>query len=296
MTFNKYQVIKNALDKDIRILLLSEPSYESLSWICEEKVSFLVYSLDFLNTIESFPFKHKLRMHLKLNTGMNRLGISCVNLDAFFKTLNQLNLSLEGVCSHFIGDQKECKNNKMQLALFSQHLKQLQSYCNTSDLLIHFANTKAALSMPKSCFTMIRIGLGLYEDAISIQTQVHRVFKSQEDLLSIGYNATYQIKPNSVIAVAAFGYADGMPTQLANVGSVLIRDELYPIVGKVSMDWFMIDLGENKQEIHAGDSVLIVSTKHEALSLEAVSKLCGLNPRQLLCYLGSRVERLLVNT
>ena len=283
-----------ALDKTIGILLLSEPCYDSLYLICEENISFLVYSLDFLSTIESFPFKEKLRMHLKINTGMNRLGLTDMNLDAFFEKLDQLDLSLEGVCSHFLGDQLGCKSNEMQFELFSNHIKKIGTFCNISDLLIHFANTKAVLSIPKSCFNMIRIGLGLYKNSISIQTQIHRVFKSCKDLLTIGYNATYQIKPNCVIAVAEFGYADGMPTQLANVGSVLIRGELYPIVGKVSMDWFMINLGENHQGIQAGDTVSIISAKHKTLNLESVSKLSGLNPRELLCHLGPRVERKLI--
>lgn len=265
-----------------------EPSIYSLN-ILDEFIKILIS-----NEVKGFP------IHLKIDTGMKRLGIDSSELDEFISVLNsQPEISLKGVYSHF-AESNNVKNpefTKRQLASFLKDCSILQERISDS-FIRHMSNSDATLNYPESQLDMVRLGLityGISENSnlnkeltpvITWSSQVAQI-KSVRKGESIGYGRSFRSEKEMQIAIVPVGYADGFRRSLGNgKGSVFINGHMFYTIGNVCMDMIMIDV--SNEDILPGDIVEIIG---ENQSLRQFAKLLNTIPYEVLTSLSNRVHR-----
>lgn len=240
--------------------------------------------------------------HLKIDTGMHRLGFSCAELP---KVLEQIrarpNLSLEGVFTHLASADESPESVRKQLDRFQCALDTVRAGGFDPEL-IHAANSAALARVPESRGTMVRPGLALYgyqlgESPLEVQPVLS--LKSRVIALrdvpaggAVGYGGTYVARAPARIATAAAGYADGIPRALSNSGRALIRGAPAPIAGRVNMDFTTLDV-TNIPGVEVGDEAVFIGRQahHEITALE-VANAASTVVYEVLCNIGPRVPRI----
>jgi len=253
-----------------------------------------------------------LSIQLKINTGMNRLGVAPSDLTCFAQALtNCAHLRLGGTFTHIASsDLLNSGQTYEQHNSFVKGLRQL-AQLGISPGLIHMANSAALLARPDTWADMVRPGAALYgchvrfhpaarqrefeaklllEPVLSLRTKIVAV----RDLLpgaTVGYDAKFITKRVTRIAVLAAGYADGLMRGLSNRGRVLICGQSVPIVGQISMDMAMIDVTD-VERVSVGDTVTIIGQDREATQTTGeVADVLETIVQDVLCGLGRRVRR-----
>jgi len=244
--------------------------------------------------------------HILIDTGMGRLGLVYDKEDTV-KEIREIlklpNLYIEGIYTHYAAANEPSNpytNN--QLNKFKDILKY---FPNTFDI-IHTANSDAVNNFPDTYFDMVRTGINLYgifdlegrriyslSPVISLKSKIMDIRRLKKGS-SISYGCEYTLKKDTNIATVCAGYADGIPLTLGNKGKVLINGRYFPIRGRIAMDYFMVDLGDNK-DIDIKDDVVIIgkSGKYE-ITVEDIAKLKGTHPYDIICSISPRVKRIYV--
>ena len=252
-----------------------------------------------------------LPVHLKLDTGMNRLGVSKERLPRFCEAFAGCeHLQLEGISTHFASAEVlDAEDAVTQTRTFEEGLAVLQSH-GFFPPLVHMANSAAMSARPESWKTMVRPGIALYgyslpivrgNDAptsaplllrpvLSWKTRVLTV-KDIAAGQSVGYMGTYVTKERSRIAVLPVGYADGYPRLLSNRGRVIVRGEYAPVVGRVSMDLTIVNVGHIPGVAVGDEVVLIGAASGKRVDAVELAQLCDTVPYEILCGLSQRVPR-----
>jgi len=253
------------------------------------------------------------RMHLKLDTGMGRLGLPLRELPQFLAALERApHVRLEGILSHFAASEMvDDPANEAQFQRFEQALAMVRAAgCEPS--FFHLANTGAALTRRRTWYNMVRIGLALYgyhlpfvmagngtpeanaevaiEPVLSWKTRVIEL-KAVAAGQAIGYGGAFVTPAPSTLAILPVGYADGLSRLLCSGGRVIVRGRYAPIVGNISMDLTEIDV-THLPEVRLGDEVTILG-QDGACSISAWehAKLSLTIPYEVLCSIGRRVPR-----
>ena len=259
--------------------------------------------------------RRPLGFHLKVDTGMNRLGVPPGELDQLMGVLADCpHLRLDGTFTHFASSEDFTRD---------QTEEQERAFCGVLERLraagfepgtVHLANSAAIASRPSTWAHMVRPGAQLYgyhqsyipperkaeidaklplRPALSLRTRIISL-KDVPAGSGVGYNARFVTQRPSRIAVIAAGYADGLVRQLSNRGRVLIRGRCLPLVGTISMDLAMVDVTD-LPEVRVGDVVTIYGPDgafgHAALYASDVAHALGTVTSDLLCALGKRVPR-----
>lgn len=249
-------------------------------------------------------------MHIKLDTGMTRLGFdtSIESVEAIHRISEMKNVCMEGIFTHFAKADETDKT-------FSQ--KQIQDFMWMTEKLKekdvefqyeHCANSAAIIDVPDAHFNLVRAGIstfGLYpseevnknnvrlKPAMALKSHVAFV-KEIEAGTPISYGGTYISENPMIIATIPVGYADGYPRNLSNVGYVLIRGKKAPIVGRVCMDQFMVDVTDI-DGVSFGDNVTLIGKDgNETITVEDLSDLSGRFHYEFICDLGKRIPRVFV--
>jgi len=245
----------------------------------------------------------RIRYHLGIDTGMNRLGFRHDNLSFTLPALLAApNLEIEGVYTHFAtadnpGDELFARQRRN----FDAASLQVSALGGRARLR-HAANSAALLADPSAWFDLVRPGLLLYgveppglegriavKPVMSLRSRVAAV-KGVRPGESIGYGARFTAGRPTTMAVVPAGYADGLDTRLAGRGWVLVRGRRAPIVGSVCMDMITIDVTDTPVE--PGDEVVITGRQGEdQIRVDDVARWVGNIPYELLCRIGPRVER-----
>lgn len=257
--------------------------------------------------IEKARINKPVRVHVNVETGMGRVGLLIDQEPAFFNELAACNtISWEGIYSHFAtSDEKDKAYAFSQLARFKDIIKTARQK-SIHPLLVHMANSGAILDMPESYFDACRAGIMLYghypssETSESIrlkQVMALKTYVAHVRRLPKGHNVSYArrwtTKRETGLAVLPVGYADGLRRGLTNTGQVLIRNKRYPMVGTVTMDQIMVDVGDDR--IEPGDPVLIWGDSNQGtLQVLDVAESIGTIPYELTCGLTTRVGRVYV--
>ncbi len=239
------------------LILLPIYSHAEIETALRHGFIFTVDSFATLAAIQNAVKDKKARVHIKIETGMNRLGFKLKNLSQLLKQLDNEKVSVEGVFSHFWGDSVlQCD---VQLAEFLQACEFL---CGYYPLLIrHIANTSATLLSDRYHLDMARIGLGLYgygapnlERAKTVTAKViaKRNVSGGE---IVGYGGKYIFPTDTTIAIIKCGYANGFPRALKNA-NVKFGQNFFPVVGNVCMAMLAVDVGACKIDI--GDDVVLL--------------------------------------
>ena len=258
--------------------------------------------------------------HLKIDTGMNRLGMAPSDVDCFARQLGKCkHLRLTGIFSHFASsgvftDTAAGKQTREQEERFYAALDRLRAL-GIDPGLVHLANSAAIVSRPETWADMVRPGAILYgyhpgydpaekreeaekllplEPVMSLHTKIIHLRRVPANA-GVGYDATFVPKRPSLIGVLAAGYGDGIHRSLGNRGSVLVRGKLAPIVGIVSMDVTMIDVTDI-EGVEVGDVATIYGTDNcgQVILANRVARSIGTVTSDLLCAVSQRVERIYV--
>jgi alanine racemase len=257
-----------------------------------------------------------LPVHLKLDTGMHRLGASLDALPHLCEMLSACrHLTLEGVSTHFASAEVlDAADAIRQIQCFEAGLAVLQSY-GLRPPLVHMGNSAAMSARPDTWNTMVRAGIALYgyslaftrggEPADVPALPLHPVLSWKTRVLTVkdvaageavGYMGTFVTKAQSRIAVLPVGYADGYPRLLSNRARVIVRGrkggEYAPVVGRVSMDLTIVDVS-HIPEVTVGDEVILIGRDPQGKSVDAVelARWCESVPYEILCGLSQRVPR-----
>jgi len=290
-----------------QILLLSEPPLAAIGPCYLNDITFTVYTKDCIDSINSYATKErKAKIHLKVETGMNRIGVDVSQaLDFARKIKTSENLIFEGLFTHFAtAEEPTNPMTAAQLERFEKVLDDVEM-AGLTPRYIHAANSAAALRIPSSRFSMVRVGIcayGIYPDArgsdvielklaLSLKTEVAflKTIKAGE---SVSYGARYTADRDTQIATLPIGYGDGVPRNYGlSGGKVLIRGVRCPIVGRVTMDQAMVDVG--KLPVSVGDEVTMIGTDgNSTISTTEWGDLTGTISYEILCRLNERLPRI----
>ena len=251
----------------------------------------------------------KFVVHLKVDTGMTRLGCDCNEVKELVAKINCLeNISLDGIYSHLAIADKDLKNNtqvsftQIQLKRFEMVLKDLG---NKNKLLCrHLANSAGTLSDSRLHFDMVRVGLSLYgyfpannfksdldlNPALKVKARVTLV-RDVEKGIGVGYGHLFKTQRKSKLAVVAIGYADGVNRALSGKIFASIDGVLVPQVGAIAMDQMVFDI-TNKPDIKTGQVLTLLGTDGKVcISPQNWCDLTGSIPWEVLCSFRNRLPR-----
>jgi len=254
---------------------------------------------------------HRLPVHLKIDTGMHRLGAPKDALPRLCEMLSACqHLSLEGVSTHFASAEVlDDENAVRQMTCFEEGLAVLRNY-GLQPRFVHMGNSAAMSARPETWKTMVRPGIALYgyslaftrggEPAAVAPLPLRPVLSWKTRVLTVkevaageavGYMGTFVTKARSRIAVLPVGYADGYPRLLSNRARVIVGGEYAPVVGRVSMDLTIVDVS-HIHGVAVGDEVILIGASGgKGVDAVELARLCESVPYEILCGLSQRVPR-----
>ncbi|NOQ70558.1 MAG: bifunctional UDP-N-acetylmuramoyl-tripeptide:D-alanyl-D-alanine ligase/alanine racemase [Crocinitomix sp.] len=262
-----------------------------------------IYSLDLLNAfIHQLILKRRANfpVHIKLDTGMNRLGFRKAELNELLAMLNtQPEVYVRSVFSHLavadITNEEEYTQN--QIAEFRNIAELMQAELGYS-FTQHLANSAGAFNYPATHFDMVRLGIGLFgllkddkqlgfENVLVLNSQVSQIRKIKAGE-SVGYGRSFIADKDTTIGIIPVGYSDGLRRGLGNGNwAVQIGDKKYNIISNVCMDTCMIDIGNDP--IHVGDEVELFGEENSVFEM---SRLLETIPYEIISGISSRVQRI----
>ncbi len=251
-------------------------------------------------------------VHVKVDTGMGRLGLAPDELVPFLHLIQSLGgLEIEGLMSHFSVAEDSSNDARSftarQMARFDAQVDEA-ARAGFRIPITHIANSGGALHHPTGRHNLVRPGLALYgvdpDSASAVTTQLEPVMEVRGTVLKvrhvpagtpISYRRLFVTERPTRIAVLAFGYADGVPVALSNRGQVAIRGKRHPIRGAVTMDMTLVDVTDSP-EVTAGDEAVLFGRDDASPTVSEVASLASTIPYEILCSVGPRVKRVVVET
>lgn len=256
-------------------------------------ISLSAHSLDYLQKISSF----KIHIHLKINTGMNRLGLSMIELLSALGTVRHSpRLTIEGIYTHFHSSDSDKTSTLVQLDRFQQSVFQTRYYFPA--VIAHCANTAAIYNYPQTHLDMVRLGIGLYglwpglKPVLSwkcLPVQIRRI-KAGE---TVGYSANYTCSVNGLMAILPVGYSDGLDRGLSNTGRVWMADNYYPIIGNIAMNFTAIDIS-NLKDLSGQDLPSPVELIGSHVTVDEIAKRLDTINYEVVSRLNPAVGKLIV--
>jgi alanine racemase len=272
----------------------------------EHQLSVAVLHRDMVRELAEARNPTPLRIHIKIDTGMGRIGVLPAELPALLDDVRRAGcFHIDGIYSHFANaDSVEREYSDYQLRVFRQAVETL-ARAGERPRCVHIANSAATLSRPDTQFNMVRPGIILYgvppaprfaddgfRPAMRLVTQIIELKAVPSDF-SISYGQTFVTRRPSVIATLPIGYADGYNRKLSNRASVLIRAQRAPVVGAVCMDLTMVDVTE-VGGAQLGDEVVLWGRQNGAqISVTEVAAWQETIAYEVLTGVGQRVPRIL---
>ncbi len=267
-----------------------------------------VSSLDKLRQVEAAAqaLGRKAVIHLKIDTGMERIGVHSYSAGPFIEAAVASQWCvLKGVYSHLAcADDPGSSMTALQLERFLEACRHFERL-DAPMPLRHLANSGGVLHFPQTWLDMVRPGIVLYgvlpdpasqptialRAALSLVSQVV-YFKVVKAGRPVSYGATWASDADTRVVTVPIGYGDGYPRALSSRGEVLIRGQRWPVVGRVCMDQFMIDLGTSGTAYNEDEVVLIGRQGDAAITAEAVAQAAGTIPYEILTGLNERIPRI----
>lgn len=251
-------------------------------------------------------------VHIKIDTGMGRLGVRWDEIDVFISELKSLsNLHVEGLMTHFAAadDPKENAFTKTQIERFGRVVQTFDSAGFHPDI-VDLANSPSAVAHPESRAQMVRLGgllYGLSGDILppavpkpelrpvmslhSAVADVKRVSRGE----SVGYGRTFIAERDTTIALVPIGYHDGYRRVLYNRSKVIIREQPAPVVGRISMDWTIVDVTDIPGTSIRDEVTLIGSMGKLCITAEDLARSAGTISYEITCGIGPRVPHVYIN-
>lgn len=294
---------RNGIKTPVLILGYTHPSYFETA--VQNNIRLTVYDEKAAAKLAktSREIKKNAKIHIKLNTGMNRIGFlpNQESLKIIQKIHKMQGIEIEGIFTHLhSADEKDQTSAIEQIASFRTFTKKLQDLGITIPIR-HCANSAAAITLPQADFDMFRLGISLYGlypsanvrqqklyPAMSLYSHVTMV-KTIQKGETVGYGATYTAKRKTRVATVSVGYADGYLRNLSNKGYVLIRGKRAEIIGNVCMDQIMVDVTKIPETKVDDKAVLIGKSGNQIITMEEIAQLGGTINYEFACGITRRV-------
>lgn len=247
------------------------------------------------------------KIHIKLDTGMNRIGFKCEpeSIQEIKKISELSNLNEEGIFTHYYkADEVDKSFANKQLDMYTNMVEALEQE-GIHFSIRHISNSAGIMEMPNETYDMVRSGIstyGLYPSeemdkvacvlypAMTLKSHITHI-KMVKKGETVGYGGTYTLPEDRKIATVGVGYADGYPRALSNQGRMLVNGQFAPIVGRVCMDQTMIDVTDIK-DVVVGDEVVLVGKQGEnILPCEELAAMSASFNYEFVCDVNRRVPR-----
>ncbi len=295
---------KAGISLPIMVMNADEASFDVL---IEYNLEPEIYSFNIYQAFHTYLMQQAIvqfPVHVKLNTGMNRLGFDEADVSALATLLQQQStMKVQSVFSHFTSSENEAHDTftQQQAQSFIQSCHYLQQQLGYN-FIKHIANTAGIFRHPQYQLDMVRLGIGLYgvdsangkdihlQTVATLKTTIAQI-RTVKAGDTVGYNKKGTIVKDSKIATIRIGYADGFNRKLSNgIGSVYVNKQFAPIVGNVCMDMAMIDITAI-EDVQEGDTVEIFGSN---LSVQEVAKKCDTIAYEIMTSISQRVKRIYI--
>lgn len=290
------------------ILIVAGAYADQLEEFFTHALTPVVHDLARLDSLENTVRKRgaQLDVHVKIDTGMGRLGLLAAECDQWVTALKNLTaVKIAGVFSHFSqAESVEGDYTQRQLAIFKQMIDLLRAE-NIRPPLVHFANSAATITLPAAYFDMVRPGIMLYgvypSPAMARQITLKPVLSWKTRILqlkkvpagtSISYGQTFVTERESLIATLPVGYADGYARLLSNRGEVLVRGQRAKVAGRVCMDLTMIDVTDIRNVQQEDEAVLLGRQDSAEISADEMAAWANTISYEILTSISARVPRI----
>jgi alanine racemase len=265
-------------------------------------------SIDKLSQVDEIATQlgMKAKVHLKIDTGMERIGVHYYNADNFLEsTLSCKSIYFEGIYSHFANaDSPDLRDARKQLERFQEVLYFYEKHRLPAPPIRHMANSPAILQLPEAYFDMVRPGLllyGVYPSAeIPHKILVHPALSWKSRVVyfkvilpghPVGYGSTWQTDHMVRAVTAPVGYGDGYFRSMSTKAQVILRGKKYPVVGRISMDQIVINI-EWDSAYNDDEVILIGESGSESITCEDLAEWAGTIPYEILTNINTRVPRI----
>ena len=311
-TYEEAHVLREAgVKKPILILGYTFPyCYEEL---IREEIRPAVYRRDTVEELAAAAAKvgKKAKVHIKVDTGMGRIGITPdeEGLEFVRFLIEHPELEVEGIFTHFAkSDETDKTSANHQLELFQNFINKIQTELGITIPVKHCSNSAAILEMPQANMDMVRAGIttyGLYpseevsKDIVPLRAAMslysHIVYcKMIHAGQSVSYGGLFTAQKDTRVATIPVGYGDGYPRSLSGRGYVLIHGKRAPILGRVCMDQFMVDISEIPEAMDGDKVTLLGMDGTERITAEELGELSGRFNYEFVCDLGKRIPRVYI--
>ncbi len=292
-----------AILPDADILIFGCAEEEWFGDICSLNLIQTVGDIEFANTLSHWAVQNekKVRVHVKIDTGMSRIGIETA--EELAEILALKGLSAEGIYTHFACSDSLEDSDVQFTEKQEQMLRDVSKIAK--NIPVYSQNSGGILYHPTFSGEIIRSGIITYgcmpstAEALPISLTPILTLKSQVCQVktikagsSVGYGRTFVAEKDTEIAVIPVGYADGYSRRLSHCGQVLINGKLCNICGRVCMDQMMVDV--TGAGVKAGDTAVLYSDTHPEITVDAIADKIGTIGYELLCAVGARVPRVAV--
>ena len=284
--------------KESRVLLLAEPSKIQLENIKENDIDLTVYNESFIDTLIETGDEYS--VHLKIDTGMHRLGCPPEKFYDLYKKIVDSDLNLIGICTHFPMADTDETETKKSIELFEKTISDIDS----TNMLLHVDNSASTLYKLDNSFNMARVGIAAYGVQITaveneneliptmeIKTRISnlQVRKKGE---AVSYGKAQRLSRDSIIATAPIGYGDGYPWNSFPDGKVIVNNQFCNLIGRVTMDQILFDVTDANVQID--DEVTVLGNSMDGKLNISVSDIAQWNKTiewEILTNMSKRLER-----
>lgn len=296
---------------DGNILILGYTDFKDLKYAIRYNLMQTIVDYDYAQKINKLEMNGKLKAHIKINTGMNRIGESYKNTGNIIEMYNMKNLQIEGIYSHLCVSESTQKEDieftKEQIERFSNCIKRIKE-AGYEPGKTHIQNSYGILNYPEIQCDYVRPGIILYgakcdnktiaktkinlKQVLSLKARVTSV-KIIEKGETVSYGRTFTANTNRTIATVSIGYADGYPRNLSGKkAKVLINGKYAEIIGRICMDQLVIDV-TGISKVSQGDIVTLIGEEHE-ITIEEISEKAETITNELISRLGERLEKIII--
>jgi alanine racemase len=283
--------------------------WDDVSALLQQNLTPVVYDFDTLARLCDMKkdFQTPIKVHLKFDTGMGRLGFMPDGVSEVIGLVEGANnIKVDGLMSHFSSSEIRDDYGIAQVNAFRKVIEEFEKR-GFQTKVIHMANSGAITNYPEAHFTMVRAGISLYGSHSTLElkkqlpTRPVLKFTSRIALIrefpaghALSYGRTYVTSRKTKVAYIPVGYTDGYPRSLSNKGSVLINNNRCNIIGRICMDWFLVDITDLNKVNIKDEVILLGESKTDAVTAYEIGEISGTIPYEILCKISKRVTRVYI--